>query len=455
MNGKFEKNLAKGNVVKQLILFAAPVLLSNLIQSLYSVVDMVVVGNFAGAVSMSGVNIGSQVTMLITNMVFGLSVGATVLIGQYLGAGRRDLLKETIGTLFSVLGILAVVLTITMIIAAEPILRLIQTPAESFSEAKAYLVAAMLGTLFIFAYNALSAVMRGMGDSKNPLIFVSIACVVNIILDLILVKEFGWGALGAAIATVVSQAISVILCILYLKKNDFVFDFKISSFRINKERLKMLLKVGVPTSVQNIATSLSFLFLTTLVNSLGVMQSAAVGAVGKINSFAILPVMAISSSVSAMGAQNLGAGEEKRAVKTTVTGIVLSLVISVIVYIIVTVWPSECLRIFGDDAEMIAHGVDYMRAFSYDYLIVAFFFCFNGLFIGAGYTTFSLVNNALSAVFIRIPMAYLFGMVLDMGLFGVGLGAPCASLIATVVAFIFFLSGKWKVNKIVDEESLN
>lgn len=448
---KFEKNLAKGNVVKQLMLFSAPVLLSNLIQSLYSVVDMIVVGQFAGPISMSGVNIGTQVTMLITNMVFGLSVGATVLIGQYLGAGRRDLLKETIGTLFSTLAILAVVLTVLMIALSEPLLKLIQTPVESFSEAKSYFFVTMLGTIFIFAYNALSAVMRGMGDSKNPLIFVAIACAINIVLDVVLVAYFRMGAMGAAIATVVSQAISVILCIIYLRKNDFVFDFKLSSFKIKKERLKMLLKVGVPTSVQNIATSLSFLFLTTLVNSLGVMESAAVGAVGKINSFAILPAMAISSSVSAMGAQNLGAGEEKRAIKTTVTGMIMAFIISVIVYIIVSIWPEACIRIFGNDEVMIAKGVEYMKSFSLDYLVVPWFFCLNGLFIGAGHTTFSLVNNAMSAIFMRIPMSYIFGMVLEMGLFGVGLGAPLASLLSTLVAVGFMISGKWKVNKIVDE----
>ncbi len=447
---KFEKNLAQGNVVTQLLLFSAPVLLSNLIQSLYSVVDMIVVGQFAGPVSMSGVNIGSQVTFLITNMVFGLSVGATVLIGQYLGAGRRDLLKETIGTLFSTLGILAAVLTVLMIAVTDPLLTLIQTPAESFSEAKSYFFVTMLGTIFIFAYNALSAVMRGMGDSKNPLIFVAIACVVNIVLDVLLVAKFNMGATGAAIATVVSQAISVILCIIYLKKNDFVFDFELSSFKIKKERLKMLLKVGVPTSVQNIATSLSFLFLTTLVNSLGVMESAAVGAVGKINSFAILPAAAISSSVSAMGAQNLGAGEEKRAVKTTFVGIIMACIISVIVFIIVSLWPEACLRIFSDDADMIEKGVEYMKSFRFDYVTVPFLFCFNGLFIGAGHTTFSLINNALSAVLIRIPMSFLFGMVLKMGLFGVGLGAPFASGISAVVALIFLLSGKWKTNKIVE-----
>ena len=451
---KFENNLAKGNVVRQLLIFAAPVLLSNLIQSLYSVVDMIIVGQFAGPISMSGVNIGSQVTFLITNMVFGLSVGATVLIGQYLGAGRRDLLKETIGTLFSTLAILAVVLTVSMIILTDPILTLIQTPQESFAEARSYFIVTMAGTIFIFAYNAISAVMRGMGDSKNPLLFVAIACIVNIVLDYILVKEVGMGAMGAAVATVVSQAISVILCIIYLKKNDFVFDFKLSSFKISKERLKILLKIGIPTSVQNVATSVSFLFLTALVNNLGVMQSAAVGAVGKINTFAILPVIAISSSVSAMGAQNLGAGEEKRAVKTTVVGMILSLIISVIVYAIVSIWPAEIMKIFGNDAEMVTHGVEYMKSFSLDYLTVAFFFSLNGLFIGSGHTTFSLINNAMSALLIRIPAAYFFGMMLDMGLFGVGLGAPCASFIATVVAFIFFISGKWKKNKIVDGSAL-
>ena len=447
---KFERNLAEGNVIKQLIIFSAPVLLSNLIQSLYSVVDMIVVGRFAGPISMSGVNIGTQVTMLITNMVFGLSVGATVLIGQYLGAGRRDLLKETIGTLFTTLGILAVVLTVLMISTADPILKLIQTPAESFSEAKSYFFVTMLGTIFIFAYNALSAVMRGMGDSKNPLIFVAIACVLNIVLDCVLVINLKMGATGAAIATVVSQAVSVILCIIYLRRNDFAFDFKLSSFKINKERLSMLLKVGVPTSVQNIATSLSFLFLTTLVNSLGVMESAAVGAVGKINTFAILPVMAISSSVSAMGAQNLGAGEEKRAVKTTVTGIIIAFILSAIVYVIVNLYPQACIAIFGDDPVMIEKGVEYLKSFSLDYLVVPFFFCLNGLFIGAGHTTFSLVNNAMSAVLIRIPVSYVFGMVFKMGLFGVGLGAPFASALATIVAVGFLLSGKWKRNKIVN-----
>lgn len=447
--GKFENNLSQGNVVKQLIIFSFPFLLSNLIQTLYSVADMIIVGRFSGTISMSGVNIGSQVTFLITNMVFGLSVGATVLIAQYLGAGNKTELKETIGTLFTSLLVLALVLTVSMIAFEEPLLRLIKTPAESFPEAKNYFFITMLGTIFIFGYNALSAVMRGMGDSKNPLIFVTIACIVNVALDLLLVAVFKMGAGGAAIATVASQAISMILCIIYLKRNGFVFDFKLSSFGFHKERLKMLLKIGIPTSLQNVATSFSFLFLTALVNTLGVTASAAVGAVGKLNGFAILPAIAMSSSISAMSAQNIGAGEEKRAVKTMKVGMLISIAISSMIFLFVCFFPELMLRAFGDDEEMIVQGAIYIKSFSFDYLIVPFVFCLNGLFVGSGHTTFSLINGVLSSLLIRIPAAYILGIVLGYGLLGVGLGAPIASCLSLILGIWFYFSGKWKKSVII------
>ncbi len=441
---KFENNLSKGSVVKQLIVFSYPFLLSNLIQTLYGVVDMIIVGKYAGTASMSGVNIGGQISFVITNAVFGLCVGATVLIGQYLGAGKKDELRETIGTLFSSLALLAVVITVGSLIFDDPLLKLIRTPAESYSEAKSYFIVTMLGTIFIFGYNALSAIMRGMGDSKNPLIFVTIACVVNIGLDLLLVAVFKTGAMGAAIATIVSQAISMILCILYLARNNFIFDFKLSSFGFHNDRLKLLLKIGIPTSIQNIAINTSFLFLTALVNSIGFVASAAVGAVGKLTGFAILPAIAMSSSVSAMSAQNLGAGEEKRASKTMKIGMLIAVAINTTIFILVRLFPEELLSIFNDDPDMIAQGVVYMSSLSYDYLTVPFIFCLNGLFIGSGHTTFSLINGIMSSLLIRIPAAYIFGMVLDMGIWGVGLGAPIASLISLVLCVWFYFSGKWK-----------
>jgi len=398
---------------------------------------------------MSGVNIGSQITLLITNMVLGLSVGATVLIGQYLGAGNREALKETIGTLLSTLIVLAVAITVVMIWLQEPLLRLIKTPEESFSEAKAYFFITMLGTIFIFGYNALSAIMRGMGDSKNPLIFVAVACVINIFLDVWLVCGLEMGAAGAALATVISQAASMILCVIYLVKNNFVFDFKLSSFSFHRERLKLLLKIGIPTSVQNVTTSISFLFLTTLVNSLGVIASAAVGAVGKLNGFAILPAVAMSSSVSAMAAQNIGAGKIERAKKTMFAGMTIAISISAIVFLFINLFPEQLLRIFGDDVAMIEQGKTYIRAFSFDYLIVPFVFSFNGLFIGSGHTTFSLINSCISSLFGRIPAAYILGVVCDLGLFGFGIGAPIASSLALIMGLCYYLSGRWQKMTII------
>lgn len=442
---KFEKNLSEGNVVKQLILFSLPVLISNIIQSLYSTVDMLIVGNFATEAAMSGVNIGGQVSFIITNMVFGLSVGATVLIGQYKGAENRRGIQEVIATLLVSLLALAFFLTVVMITLADPILSTINTPKESYNEAKSYFIISMLGTIFIFGYNALSALMRGLGDSKNPLIFVAIACGVNIVLDYILVAQLHMDAAGAALATVVSQAISMILCIIYLAKNNFIFDFSLNSFKaFSKKQLKLILKVGIPTSIQNVASGLSFLFLTTLVNGFGVMASAAVGAVGKLNGFAILPGVAMSTSISAMSAQNIGAGKYKRASHTMFTGAAIALGISIVIFTLVGMFPEACMRMFGDDPEFIKCGVEYIESFKYDYLIAPIFFCFNGLFIGSGHTTFSLTNGILSSILFRIPASYLFGILLKHGLAGVGLGAPVASIAALLLCVIFYITGKWK-----------
>ncbi|MBQ9535613.1 MAG: MATE family efflux transporter [Clostridia bacterium] len=450
MARKIEKDLSKGHVGKQLLLFAIPFIISNLVQALYSVADMIIVGQFAGTVSMSGVNIGGQVTMLITNIVFGITSGATIMIGQYMGAGNRKALKDCTGTLFSVLLIAAAILTGLMLALRTPILNAIQTPPPSFNDAKSYLLVTSLGTIFIFGYNALSAVMRGMGDSRSPLIFVTIACLVNVALDFLMVAYFQLGAFGAGLATIISQAISMILCILYLKKNDFVFDFNRKSFVIHKEHLRSILRIGLPMSVQNTCTSLSFLFLTAMVNILDptAVASAAVGAVGKFNAFGVLPAFAMSAAISAMSAQNLGAGEEKRAVQTMKLGTLFALIMSSIVFLITVLFPEQIMLVFADDPALASAGREYLSSFRYDYLCVAIFAGFNGLFMGAGHTNFTLINGLMSSLLVRIPACYLFGIAFNMGLRGVGLGAPIASAASALLCFGYFLSGKWKKKRI-------
>ena len=446
---KFEKNLVKGSVVKQLLMFAIPFIISNVIQSLYSVADMIIVGQFAGTASMSGVNIGGQVIFVLTNIIFGLCAGATVLIGQYLGSGERENVRQTVATLFTLLLISAVVLSGIMLIFRNQALELILTPEESYSEALAYLTITALGTIFIFGYNAFSAVMRGMGDSKRPLIFVTIACVTNVFLDLLFVGVFHWDAAGAAIATVISQAISMLLCIIYFKRNNFIFDFKPKSFRIYKARFGVLMKIGIPTSVQNVVTSVSFMAITTMVNTFGVTASAAVGAVGKLNMFAILPAIAVSSSISAMSAQNIGAGEIGRAKKTMLTGMGLAFVMSAVIFVIVQLFPEQLLRVFSDDEGLLEEGARYLRYVSFDYLIAPVMFSFNGLFIGAGHTMFALINSLMSSILIRVPVAYILGIALDMGIKGLGLGIPAATILTLSISIWYFLSGKWKSSKVV------
>jgi putative MATE family efflux protein len=270
------------------------------------------------------------------------------------------------------------------------------------------------------------------------------------VLDLVLVGKFGMGAIGAAIATVISQAVSMITCIIVMIRSDFVFDFKPSSFRIDKVKLAKIFRLGTPSAIQNGVTSLSFLFITALVNTIGgVNASAAVGVVGKFNGFAIMPAVAMGASVATMCAQNIGANKWDRAIKTCKIGTVVAVIISWTIFALAQMFPAQILRIFNDDPEMIAYGIAYMRTFTFDYVFVPLIFGINGLFIGAGHTTFSLINNMLSALVLRIPAAIIFGVVLKMGLTGVGLGAPVASCGSFLLVIAFLISGKWKENKAV------
>jgi putative MATE family efflux protein len=288
-----------------------------------------------------------------------------------------------------------------------------------------------------------------MGNSKQPFYFVLVACVTNVALDLLFVAVFHWGAFGAALATVISQALSMFLCIGYMVRNNFQFDFKPSSFKIYRDQLALIFKVGLPTCIQNGITSFSFLFITAIVNIVGgVSASAAVGAVGKFNSFAFMPTMAISASISAMAAQNIGAGRMDRAVQACRIGTVFATAVTWLFFVFVQLFPDQIVALFGDDPEMIQNGVTYLRSFSFDLLLIPFIFCLNGFLIGGGHTLFTLINSVFSSVLLRVPVCYIFAIFSGWGLFGVGLGAPIASAGVLLVMIGFMISGKWRRNAI-------
>ena len=449
MTNRMENNLSEGGVLKKLVLFALPFLASNIVQSFYNVADMLIVGNFCGPESMSGVNIGGQVTFILTNIIVGLCVGATVLIGQYVGSGNQKALQRVTATIITLLFWVGLAVTAVMLLFKKQVLELIHTPPESFAESDRYLTVTVIGIIFIFGYNALSAILRGMGDSKHPFYFVLIACVTNIVLDLLFVAVFGWAAFGAALATVISQALSMVLCIIFMIRSNFSFTFKKDSFRIYKDQLKLILRIGLPTCIQNGVTSISFLFITTIVNIVGgVSASAAVGAWGKFNSFAFMPTIAMSASIATMSAQNIGANRLDRAVLSCRIGTAFSVVVTFFFFWLVRVFPSQILSLFGNDPQMLEAGEVYIRSFSYDLLIIPFVFCINGLLIGGGHTMFTMINSMLSSVLLRVPVCYFFAVVLDWGLFGVGIGAPVASAASLLLIIGFLISGRWKHNAI-------
>ncbi len=450
MADKFRQDLTQGSVGKQLIKFSIPFLLSNLLQAFYSVADMIIVGRLCGTHGITGVNIGSQINILVTGAAFGLAVGGTVLIAQYGGAQKYGEQRKTIGTLFTLYMILSVICTAVMLLLGDTMLKLLNTPEVAYQETYNYYTICMSGLVFMFAYNVISAILRGMGDSKRPLYFVLIATIVNVVGDIILVGPFKMGAAGAAIATVAAQALSVVLSVIYLAKNHFFAGYSKEDFKINKEKAKMLIKLGLPSSVQQVVVSFSFLTLTALVNSLpnAEIASACQGIGGKVNSFAILPALAMSNSVSSMAGQNIGAGDTQRAKKTMLTGMGIAFAISALVFAIVQLFPQQIISLFDTNQEVIAVGTQYVRFIALDYLFVPFVFCMNGLAIGAGYTNFALFNACFSSILVRVPFAYLVVNLTTLGFNGIGLATGLASVASILVGAIYVASGKWKNPKI-------
>ncbi len=306
-----EQSLTKGNITPQLIKFALPYMSANLLQALYGAVDTVIVGHFTNAAGLSAAAIGSQFMFLINGVIIGLSMGGTILIARYFGAKSDTDIKETIGTKFTLFAIVSIALTLIMFAAVKPLVSLIQTPPEAVSQTEGYIFISSAGISFMFAYNALSAMLRGFGDSKSPLVFVAIASVCNVIGDLILVAVFKMGAPGAALATILSQGLSAVLAVIYLKKQSFHFDFKLDSFRIKSEKLKNLLYIGLPMCVQMSMTTVSFMFIMATVSIMEELWHRLQSDHLKDKRVCMLPPIAFSAAISAMVSQNMGPAAQK------------------------------------------------------------------------------------------------------------------------------------------------
>ena len=436
--------LTEGEITSTLIRFAMPYLAASLLQALYGAVDLLIIGWFCNSAAVSAVSTGTQISQIVLSLVSGLTMGGTILIAQYVGANKVQEAVDTISTMLTLFGVISLIMTVVMLLAASPLLSLLQTPKEAFGYALDYVLVSSAGTIFVIGYNAISAMLRGLGDSKHPLVFVAIACVCNIVLDLIAVGVMGMGPGGAALATIISQGLSLIIAVVYLMRHDFIFDFKPKSFHIHKARALQLVKLGIPVSLQDTTVHISFMFIAAIVNAMGVTASAAVGICGRFDAFAMLPPMAFSGAISALAAQNIGAGQPERAKKTLHRSILLSFVCSLVFFAWAQLAPGSIMNLFQFDPDVTAAGIQYLRTFSIDFLMVSFVFCYNGFFNGCGCTRYTMINGILSTLAIRVPLAFLFSNWMPDSLYGIGLAAPIASVIGLILHMIMMRTPIWR-----------
>ena len=434
-----EKDLTSGNIVKTVITFAIPFLLANIIQALYGAVDLMVIGKYCTPDSVSAVSTGTQVTQIITSIISGLTLGGTVIVGRYAGMKREEDIKTTIGTNLTIFFIVGIILTVVMLVFVDNILTLLQTPKSAFDEAKEYVSVCACGIIFICGYNAISDILRGYGDSKSPLVFVFIAGCINIFGDILLVKYFNMGVKGTALATIFSQGISMVFAIIYLKNKNFIFDFKLSNFKISKDKLKSLAWVGIPVSFQECMVRLSFLYLTSVTNSLGVNASSAVGIASKYDVFAMLPATSVASALSAIVAQNYGAEKYDRMTKSLFIGILAALPFSLAFFGWAQISPESMIGIFSKDENIISVGIPFFKTCSFDYICVLFVFCMNGYLNGRSKTIFTMISCCFGALALRMPLIYIVCKYFPENLGVIGTVAPSVSFIMAVYTLVYVL----------------
>ncbi|MFI3325611.1 MAG: MATE family efflux transporter [Clostridia bacterium] len=432
------KNLIDGKVLPVLVKFTIPILLTILLQIAYGTADLFIVGQFSDVNNVSGVSIGSQLSQIFTNACVGISMGTTVLIGRYVGSGEKEKASKVVGTSIFTFAILAIVCTTIIVSLANPLITLMQAPAESFEQAKSYLIIAGIGSIFIVAYNLLGSVFRGIGDSKTPLIAVAIACVANILLDLLFVAGLQMGSSGAATATVIAQGISVLLSVIIIKKKGLPFKFKAKDIGYDKEYIKDIFTIGIPAALQMVLASFSFLVISSILNSLGVSASAAVGIVGKITAFILIMPQAFGQALSAFTAQNIGAQKPERASKALKVAILISVVYGFFSAYVSFFHGEIFTHIFNADTETTICALSYMKAYSLDCLLVAFMFNFNGYFNGCGRTKFVMYNSVIASFLVRIPVSYLFSTFANPSLFLIGLAVPISSLFQVIISIFYF-----------------
>ena len=430
----------------KLVTFAFPLFLSNLLQAIYNVVDMIIVGHVVGETGLSGLAIGGDILTFLTFVSMGFSSASQVIISQYIGAGLKERLSRFIGTMASFLLLCAAGMSTICLILRKQILIWMNTPVESWEQALAYSTTCMFGLVFIYGYNIVSAIMRGMGDSKRPFVFISIAAVLNLLLDLLFVVVLRWEAFGAALATVIGQGVSFVSAVIYLykKRERFGFDLMTQSFRIDRNELAVLVKMGVPFALRSASVMFSKLFVNSWVNSYGVTVSAVTGVGYKVNTFANLMGTAINTAGSSMVGQNLGAGKYDRVTRVLGSAFVLNGICFSAMIAIVCFFPMPVFGLFTSDANVLLGCMEYIPVALASFVAGALRNSMNAFTSGCGNYKFNFALAILDGIVARIGFSMLLGLAFKMGYFGFWMGNAVAGATPFVLGAVYYLFGNWK-----------
>ena len=431
-------DFTQGSILKKLCRFMLPVLGALILQAAYGAVDLLVVGRFGSTSGLSAVSTGSQVLNLVTFVVTQLAMGVTVLIARYIGEKREKEIGAVLGGAAVVFAILAGCLFVLLVLFARPISVLMQAPQEALALTTSYVRICGCGILFIVAYNVLSAVFRGLGDSRSPLLFVLVACLVNVAGDLVLVAGLHLDAAGAALATVLAQAISVVCALAILRRKKLPFTFRKSDVRLN-EQCRRFLTIGLPLALQEFLTQLSFLALCAFVNRLGLAASSGYGVASKIVSFVMLVPSALMQSMASFVAQNIGAGNVKRAKKSMLTGIAVGVAFGIVMFALVLLKGDVLAGLFSTDAEVVRRGFEYLRGFAPETIVTAVLFSMVGYFNGSNQTLWVMIQGLIQTLLVRLPLAYYMSIQPNASLTKIGISAPVATVVGIVLNIGFFL----------------
>ncbi len=448
---KIVRDLTNGNVTLTMITFAAPLFLSSLLQTVYNVTDMIIVGRFIGKAGLGAVSIGTDILHFLCFIAMGFSNAGQVIISQLIGAGLRDRVRRTIGTLFTFLGAGAVIITVAGLLLLDNMLDWVNTPPEARAYTKSYLGICLAGMVFIYGYNIISAILRGMGDSRHPFIFVAVSVVINVILDVLFVVMFKWELYGVALATVISQAVSFFwaLHFLYRNRNHFGFHFTLKEFAVSRDALKPLVKLGIPMVIQSAAITFSMLFVNSYINTYGVVATAMTGIGNKLSSIVNIVNIALSAAGSTMIGQCIGAEKYERVPKVLKVSFSINGAIAALAGIAVIIFPKAVFGIFTTDTDVLQMAVTYIPVLLLLFGGGALRPPMTSLINGSGNFKLNLAVALLDGVFMRICLSMLLGITIGYGVYGFWYGHALAGFTPFFIGIVYFCSGRWRTRKYI------